>query len=123
VITNGAQDLIAWSKGDFFKKTELMRLPVSLKVTEELRLNPNRKGDTTGCGDNFAGGIIASVAWQLKNKKRGNLDLIEALSWGVASGGFCCFTVGGTFLERFPGQKKEEVHSLQKEYLNQIGAK
>jgi len=123
VITNGAQDLIAWSGGGLFKKTLPVKLPVSFKVTRELRLNPDRKGDTTGCGDNFAGGVIASLAWQLKDREKGNLDLVEALSWGVASGGFCCFTVGGTFLERFPGQKKEAVDSLRKEYLNQIGNK
>ncbi|MFH0760050.1 MAG: carbohydrate kinase family protein [Bacteroidota bacterium] len=123
IITNGAQELIAWSGGGLFKKNDRIKLPVSLKVTNELMSNPTRKGDTTGCGDNFAGGIIASVAWQLKNKNRGDFNLVEALSWGVASGGFCCFTVGGTFVEIFAGQKREEIQSLQQDYLNQIGTK
>jgi sugar/nucleoside kinase (ribokinase family) len=123
IITNGAQELMAWSDGGLFKSCDQIKLPISQKVTNELMSNPTRKGDTTGCGDNFAGGIIASVAWQLKDKKRGELNLLEALSWGVASGGFCCFTVGGTFVETYPGQKREEIHSLQKDYLNQIGAK
>ena len=122
IITNGAQELIAWSGGGLFKNSDRIKLPVSLKVTHELMSNPMRKGDTTGCGDNFAGGIIASVAWQLKDKKRGDFDLFAALAWGVASGGFCCFTVGGTFVESYPGQKREEIQSLQQDYLNQIGA-
>ncbi len=121
IITNGAQELAAWSGGGLFEKIDLIKMPVSQKVTDELKSNLIRKGDTTGCGDNFAGGIIASLAWQLKNRNAGDFDLIEALSWGVASGGFCCFTIGGTYLEESRGHKKEEVQSLQREYLKQIG--
>ncbi|MCX6227434.1 MAG: carbohydrate kinase family protein [Bacteroidia bacterium] len=121
IITNGAKDLVACSRGGFFEKTELIRIPVSIKVTDELKSNPRRKGDTTGCGDNFAGGIIASIAWQLKARDKGYLNLVEALSWGIASGGFCCFTVGGTYLEKAQGEKIREVQSIQREYLNQIG--
>jgi len=121
IITNGAKELVSWSGGGLFEKTGLMKMPVSRKVTHELKSNPQRKGDTTGCGDNFAGGIIASLAWQLKNREKGYFNLIEALSWGIASGGFCCFTVGGTYLEKAQGKKKEEVQGLQSEYLKQIG--
>lgn len=121
IITNGAKELVSWSGGGLFEKTELIKAPVSKKVTHELKSNPRRKGDTTGCGDNFAGGIIASIAWQLKNREKGYFNLIEALSWGVASGGFCCFTVGGTYLEKAQGEKKEKVRSIQEKYLNQIG--
>jgi sugar/nucleoside kinase (ribokinase family) len=122
IITNGAQELVARSQGGLFKVTDLVRLPVSKKVTGELRSNPLQKGDTTGCGDNFAGGVIASLAWQLKGKKKGQSDLTEALTWGIASGGFCCFTIGGTYIEQAPGEKKEKVQRIQLEYLNQIGS-
>jgi sugar/nucleoside kinase (ribokinase family) len=121
IITNGAKELVSWSGGGLFEKTELIKMPVSRKVTQELKSNPRRKGDTTGCGDNFAGGIIASLAWQLKNREKGYFNLIEALSWGIASGGFSCFTVGGTFIEKAQGEKKEKVQRIQREYLNQIG--
>jgi sugar/nucleoside kinase (ribokinase family) len=121
IITNGAQNLIAWSGGGLFEKTDLITMPVSKTVTDELKSNPHKKGDTTGCGDNFVGGIIASVAWQLKTRKKGHIDLVESLSWGVASGGFCCFTIGGTYLEDSEGDKKAKVQKIQQDYLRQIG--
>lgn len=81
IITCGAEEVIAWSQEGLFKKSELLTLPVSQKVTEELKSNPSLKGYTTGCGDNFAGGIISSIAWKLKEREKGDFDLIEALSW------------------------------------------
>lgn len=121
VITNGADNVYIWSGGGFFDKTKLKKLPVSEKVKEDLRLRPEKKGDTTGCGDNFAGGIIASVAMQMKTRNPGQYDLVEAVSLGIASGGFCCYILGGTYIEKYPGEKKNRVFELQKEYLKQIG--
>jgi sugar/nucleoside kinase (ribokinase family) len=120
IITHGAEELTAWSQGTLFEKSDLITLPVSAMVTDKLRTNPRSKGDTTGCGDNFAGGLIASLAWQLKTRAQGNYNLTEALSWGVASGGLCCFTVGGTYLESSPGEKRKEVQHIQAAYLDQI---
>jgi sugar/nucleoside kinase (ribokinase family) len=121
IITNGANDLYFMSNGNFFKKIELTSLPVSKKVIDDIKSKPQMKGDTTGCGDNFAGGVLSSVAWQLKSKSVGQIDLTESISWGVASGGFNCFTIGGTFLEKFPGEKRGLVSEFQREYLKQIG--
>jgi sugar/nucleoside kinase (ribokinase family) len=90
-------------------------------VIDDIKSKPQMKGDTTGCGDNFAGGVLSSVAWQLKSKSVGQIDLTESISWGVASGGFNCFTIGGTFLEKFPGEKRGLVSEFQREYLKQIG--
>ncbi|MFA6129150.1 MAG: carbohydrate kinase family protein [Bacteroidales bacterium] len=120
IITNGAQELVAWSAGGLFEKSGMVSLPVSKIVTAELRSNPQLKGDTTGCGDNFAGGIIASLAWQLKECERGQFHLLNALSWGIASGGFCCFTIGGTYIEKGTGEKRARVKKIQEDYLNQI---
>lgn len=121
IITNGANDLYAKSNGGLFEKTKLIHLPVSEKVKYDLKSSPGLKGDTTGCGDNFTGGIIASLAWQLKRKPKGTFDLIETISWGVASGGFICFIVGGTYMEKSAGEKRRKISDLQKEYLKQIG--
>jgi sugar/nucleoside kinase (ribokinase family) len=120
-ITNGAQELVAWSGGGVFEKSRLEKFPVSQRVTEELKMNAGRKGDTTGCGDNFAGGIIVSLAGQHRIRKRGEFSLVEAVCCGVASGGFCCFSVGGTFLEEHPGQKMKETQRIRQDYLTQIG--
>jgi sugar/nucleoside kinase (ribokinase family) len=122
IITNGVNNIFAWSGGGLFKKSDLIQLPVSHKVINDIKSNPGIKGDTTGCGDNFTGGIIASLAWQLKNKKPGQFDFNEALSWGITSGGFCCYTIGGTYLEKNPGEKRDKIRILQKDYLKQIGA-
>lgn len=120
IITHGPEPFHIWSDGTFFKPQELTSLPVSSLVGERLAKNPELKGDTTGCGDNFAGGILASVAQQLCNAKTGTLDIIEACSWGCASGGFACFYVGGTYLEHKPGEKTAKVAEFQQAFMQQI---
>lgn len=120
IITDGPGEVLAWSEGRFFRKSSLIRLPVSEKVMNDMKCNPDLKGDTTGCGDNFAGGVIASAAMQLKNRENGQPDIAEAVSLGIASGGFCCYGLGGTYIEKFPGEKREKVMELKKDYLKQI---
>ena len=66
---------------------------------------PERIGDTTGCGDNFAGGFAASFIRQLSEDKSEKLSLMDAAAWAAASGGFACFTLGGTHIEKEPGEK------------------
>ena len=77
----------------------------------------NIKGDTTGCGDNFVGGVIASLAMQMSDEVE-HLDLQEAAKWGIISGGFACFYYGGAYLEAAKGQK----HSLISNYLKAYNA-
>jgi sugar/nucleoside kinase (ribokinase family) len=120
IITNGPNDILAKSRGGLFENTELIRLPVSENVSRVIKTSQVQTGDTTGCGDNFTGGIITSIANQLKLKKKGKFDLIEAISWGVASGGFTCFIVGGTYLEKRRGEKLNKITLMQKDYLKQI---
>ncbi len=121
VITHGAYDTYVFSQGSLFLKTELLRLPVSEAIKEEIRNRPEQKGDTTGCGDNFAGGFIASVARQLLDTKRGTLDVFDAMAWATASGGFACFYVGGTYVEKTPGEKLKQIRPYVDLYKNQIG--
>ena len=97
-------------------KSELKEMPVSQKVIDELK--NSQTGDTTGCGDNFVGGIIASVVTQLQDGIK-NPDLNEACSWGVVSGGFTCFYMGGTYFEEKPVKNWQQLEpyyeSLQKQ--------
>ncbi len=120
IITNGANNMYFWSGGGLFKEKNITQLPVSKKITGLLKSASVPKGDTTGCGDNFAGGIIASLAWQLKTGTKGEFDLTDAISWGTASGGFTCFTVGGTYLEKDQGEKLIKIRELREDYLAQI---
>lgn len=120
IITNGSNNLYAYSNGRLFEKVNLIQLPVSGKVTETLIQNSELKGDTTGCGDNFAGGAIASLATQLRSGKKGEFDFWQALAWAVASGGFTCFYLGGTYFEDRPGEKLSRVKELVRDYIKQI---
>ena len=80
----------------------------------------NPKKDTTGCGDNFAGGVIASVADQMRTGGNKPIDFLESVAWGVASGGFAGFYTGGTYFEEKNGKKREQVRYYFEDYLNQI---
>ncbi len=106
-ITFGAKDFFAWSDGRIFEKTDgVLTLPVSALADQDMAEHPERRGDTTGCGDNFAGGIVASfVRQKLEQKADGTLSVMDAAAWAAASGGAACFCKGGTFLESYPGEK------------------
>jgi sugar/nucleoside kinase (ribokinase family) len=96
-------------------------LPVSESVKAELKKAAGRAGDTTGCGDNFTGGVIASIATQLIAKPHSRVNFLNAVALGVASGGYTCFYYGGTYYEQFPGEKKKLVDSYYRSYLVQTG--
>jgi sugar/nucleoside kinase (ribokinase family) len=120
IITNGSNDLYAFSNGDLFNQMKLTIFPVSKKVSADFIRDPALKGDTTGCGDNFAGGVIASLALQLRSTERGKFNLSEAIALGVASGAFACYYVGGTFIENSTGEKLRKVEGFKNEYIQQI---
>jgi sugar/nucleoside kinase (ribokinase family) len=129
VITNGARDIHLYSAGKLFTEITHATMPISEAVTKDLK--KGHSGDTTGCGDNFAGGMIASVAMQLqggvgvgRTLPLRPLDLTEACCWGVASGGYACFYVGGTWFEEYSGEKRELItpyYERYKEQLNFLG--
>ena len=118
IVTNGAKDVSLFSnKNSLFQEIELTEMPVSDSVTK--RLIDETDGDTTGCGDNFAGGVIASLITQLQNNKE-KINLKEACSWGVVSGGFSCFYIGGTYHQKDSGEKQKLITPLYKDYVKQI---
>ncbi len=118
VITNGSKNIYAWSSGKFFSELDLTELPVSAEVAKEIK--NGTCGDTTGCGDNFAGGILASMVMQLHARLQ-KPDLKEACRWGIVSGGFTCFYIGGTYFEEFPGEKIQKLKSYYERYKQQLG--
>jgi sugar/nucleoside kinase (ribokinase family) len=116
VITCGTRPLhFAAGKGIFSPRGS-GTLPVSKGIDRELAAHPEKRGDTTGCGDNFAGGLIAGLAEQLAQAAPGRLDLREACIPGVIAGGFACFTLGGVFYEKQPGEKRGLLAPFIKEY-------
>ena len=119
VVTNGAENVLYYANSRLCGHSDgIQSLPVSAAVGEELK--KGHKGDTTGCGDNFAGGILASLIMQL-HEGRETIDLKEACKWGIISGGFTCFVFGGTYFESQPGEKLSKVLPLYDAYCKQIG--
>ncbi len=115
VVTNGSRDVALRIGSDRYRPCAHSRLPVSQAIVAELAAHPERKGDTTGCGDNFAGGVIAEVARQLESGQA-QIDLAEAIAWGAVSGGLACFQMGGVFYESHPGQKRALLLPYLKAY-------
>lgn len=117
VVTHGSKDISLFASGKRFQPVNETLMPVSAKVSSMLKQG-GVKGDTTGCGDNFAGGVIASVATQLHNDV-GSVDLVDACRWGVVSGGFACFYIGGTWFEKCPGEKLDSIMPFYDDYFAQ----
>ena len=126
LVTNGAKNVSLWADSPLFGKVEEQTMPVSAAVGEALK--QGKKGDSTGCGDNFAGGVIGSLARQLDSTENNNcqlsivncqFDLREACRWGIVSGGFACFYYGGTYLEQQEGEKFSHLQELYDQYLKQ----
>jgi sugar/nucleoside kinase (ribokinase family) len=117
IITNGSNNILIFSDGRFFNPSPLKQMPVSQKVIDEKK-NFN-DGDTTGCGDNFVGAVIASVVTQMQNGAK-HPDIQEACCWGIVSGGFACFYLGGTYFEENTGEKRSKMLSYYDAYRKQI---
>ncbi|GAB1482253.1 hypothetical protein MASR2M78_10680 [Treponema sp.] len=122
VVTEGSRNIRLASQGGIFAPLSERSMPVCIAVNEELAAYPERRGDTTGCGDNFAGGLLASMLEQLATAPRGKLDLTEAAVWAVASGGFACFTIGGTYYEETVGEKRAKLLPYVGYYRDELRA-
>ncbi len=120
VVTHGAKPLHCAARKGLFRALQPTALPVCAAVDEVLARPDRPKGDTTGCGDNFVGGVLASMVEQRMDGQAA-LDLVEACAWGSACGGFACFYPGGTYFERAPGEKRAKVAPYHSAYLRQIG--
>ncbi|MFW5821174.1 MAG: carbohydrate kinase family protein [Bacteroidota bacterium] len=108
VITEGARDIKVFASGELYLKEIKKDFPVSQKAISDLKCTGVR-GDTTGCGDNFVGGMISSLAEQLIASPDSKPDIVEMLRLGRASGGFACFYLGGTYFEKEEGEKRQKV--------------
>ncbi|NLO02354.1 MAG: carbohydrate kinase family protein, partial [Bacteroidales bacterium] len=118
IVTNGPNNLRGFSVNDsLFKEEKIIDLPVSKAIGAELQ--KGKAGDTTGCGDNFAGGVIANLVSQLQQGKI-YPDLTESCAWGIVSGGYTCFYIGGTYFEEKPGEKLELITPFYENYMKQI---
>jgi len=116
IVTYGANPIHFFFNSRLFGVSEGQR-PVSEKVRNEIMQYPEKVGDTTGCGDNFVGGVIASLAKQLIERPDNIVNTEELIAFGTASGGYACFYHGGTFYEEYPGQKRELITPYYLDHL------
>lgn len=122
IITHGAKDIITWSSAEsLFGATNLKSYPVCKHVDEMLHEDPTLLMDTTGCGDNFLGGVIISITLQRLASPGGILDLEDAVVWGGSSGGLALLFHGGMFHETDTGQKEQLLLPIVDAYKKQLG--
>jgi sugar/nucleoside kinase (ribokinase family) len=122
VITHGSQKLLAYSNGKAFSDIAPAWYPVSRWIDVYMRENPHSRCDTTGCGDNFLGGITAAVAMQLEDGRcMGKLDMNDCIAWACAAGGFACLHYGGVYHEARSGEKRERLLPIVEDYERQAG--
>lgn len=117
VITNGAEPVTYYvaETSSIFKVSELQTLRASDLLSLKFNLSNIPEGDTTGCGDNFAGGLLASIVNQILDNCN-EFDLREAITWGNCTGASACFHLGGMMREKKPGEKLMLVEQILKQY-------
>jgi sugar/nucleoside kinase (ribokinase family) len=111
VITRGPEPVLYRSEGP------ATSLPICDAVAEKIR-QLGRGHDTTGCGDNFAGGMLTSLALQ-KADGTSEIDLTRAVAEGVVAGGLAATYLGGLYHESAPGEKRDEINRLREAYRAQ----
>ena len=148
VITRGVDDVVAESQRAPLNLSGRMRLPVSQLVRRHHREGggplSTQVGDTTGCGDNFVGGLVHALAVRLDRlgstrpgagqdavaatpseraarRDAAMIDPVEILMPAVVSGGFASFYLGGTYRESERGEKARLLAPYLSAYAEQIG--
>jgi len=96
------------------------------RYADEVVASLTKKRDTTGCGDNFVGGMIDSLAHQMAGNGGGNaaslrkLNLEEAVISGIAAGSVALTCLGGVYYEKKPGQKFNAMKPYFKAYRREL---
>lgn len=119
IVTSGTDNIRLFSQGNLFGKIDYDEMPISRAVTKDLANGKGMEGDTTGCGDNFVGGVLASMVEQ-KIKNKTVADLREAVVLGVVSGGTTTFYMGGMYHEKTEGEKKKMIKPYLDAYMKQV---
>ncbi len=120
VVTSGADPVTFGASEGRFREAAVATLPVSDEVRRLADTTDPAARDTTGCGDNFMGGILSSIALQRKSVTA-PLDLTEAAIDGVCAGAAAWFQLGGTYVEPEPGAALSRIERLRSAYRKQVG--
>jgi sugar/nucleoside kinase (ribokinase family) len=117
VVTDGLAPVYYWSSGAVCTPAE-GEMPIPAAIVEDEATGALPTGDTVGCGDNFVGGVVASLA--LQRAPRGRVDLLDAVRLGNLSGALASTHAGGVFPERTPGEKRALVERYRAAYDAQL---
>jgi len=120
LITDGLNPTYVYGKGELCRPYHGF-IPTVHAIDEDKARGLLPHGDTVGCGDNYCGGVVASIALQLK-RGAGQIDLVEACILGNLSGGITSTTTGGIFKEQFFGEKQRLVDRYYRDYVKQVRA-
>lgn len=118
IITRGAEAMYAWSSGRVVAPTALTTMPVSAYFDTLLAEDPSLHKDTTGCGDNFLGGVLIALA----TAKGREVTMLDLCAWGAVSGGLALTYSGGTYYESTPAEKAALLAPALKTYYDSMGA-
>ena len=121
LITHGCEEIVCFSDGTVFSEDGIFSMPVSEAAGKLMREASHNEADTTGCGDNFAGGVYASAAQQFDRIPGSKPSLKQAAAFGAVSGGFAGLYLGGVYYESRPGEKLEKLRPLMEDYTKQTG--
>ena len=130
VVTQGADEVLLGIAGDGntgrFHPPGRRAMP-TCRYADEVVASLTKKRDTTGCGDNFVGGMIDSLAHQLADQLADTsdageiLNLEEAVISGIAAGSVALTCLGGVYYEDKPGQKFNAMKPYFDAYLRELG--
>ncbi|MBK5247552.1 MAG: carbohydrate kinase family protein [Peptostreptococcaceae bacterium] len=121
IITRGALDMIVYSGGSLINPCALTTLPVSHYMDELIINYPPMKKDTTGCGDNFVGGVLVALAKHQLKKDNTLVNMRDVCAYGAASGGLTLTYHGGTYHEQMPGEKAALLQPIVEAYFQTVG--
>jgi sugar/nucleoside kinase (ribokinase family) len=123
VITQGPDEVLLGTQGKRFLPPRRRSMP-TCRYADDVVASLKTKRDTTGCGDNFVGGVIDSVAHQMANRgKAGSkdpLDLEEAVISGIAAGSLALTCLGGVYYEKEQGEKLQAMQPYLEAYRRQL---
>ena len=123
VVTSGPDPVAFAAAGGRFSPTPLAQRTVFEGFASH-PLAGGSVGDTTGCGDNFVGGMVADIAMQIAETAivaETAIDVDRAVVRGIASGAFCLTHLGGMFRETAIGEKAARVDAIVTEYDRLFG--
>lgn len=124
IVTQGAREVLLGIGTESRFAAPGRRSMPTCRYADTMVENLTHPRDTTGCGDNFTGGVIDSIARQLaeagKEPEYIQLNLEAAVAGGIVAGSFALTCLGGVFYETEPGQKRAAMRTVEAAYRREL---